>query len=81
MEDLADVVAGVATAWRWRADADAVAGAGAGRRESFDRGAELGRVVGVDEPFVADCISPAAAETLFVNEEIAQPVQEDASLG
>lgn len=73
----ADVAGGEATACRWRADADAVPG---GRRGSVT-GAEAGRD-GFVAPFEAgDEISPAAAETLLVNEEIAQPVHEAASLG
>lgn len=73
----AEVAGGEATACRWRADADAVPGSLLGS----DVGAEA--VCGV---FVApfetdDVISPAAAETLLVNDEMAQPVHEAASLG
>ena len=70
---------GVATACLCRADAEAVPGAG--RRISLVKGVELGRGVGEAAPFALGWISPTAAETLFVNEEMAQPVQEAASLG
>ena len=33
------------------------------------------------DPLVLDCISPDVAETLFVKDDIAHPVQEAASLG
>ena len=72
-----EVAGGEATACRWRFDADAVIGAG--RRISLVAGTELGRgAMGVVVPL--DCISPAVEETLFVNEEMAQPVHEAASL-
>ena len=70
---------GVATAWRCNTDAEAVPGAGL--RTSLVKGAEFGRDVGAAVPFELGWISPAAAETLLVNEEMAQPVQEAASLG
>lgn len=70
---------GVATACRCNVDAEAVPGADL--RISFVRGAEFGRELGAAEPLELGWISPAAAETLLVNDEIAQPVQEAASLG
>lgn len=71
-----DDIGGDATAWRWSADADAVA---AGRRVSLTTGIEAGRGAGAS-PLEVAWISPAADETLLVKEEIAQPVQEAASL-
>lgn len=79
MEVRAEVAGGDATACLWRADADAVPGA----RLGSDVGAEAGRE-GLATPFAFagdDEISPAADETLLVNEEIAQPAHEAASLG
>lgn len=78
MDVRVETAGGVAIACRWRTDADAVLGAR--RRTSLVCGAEGGRgAVPLEMEF--DWISPAAEETLFVNEEIAQPVQEAASLG
>ncbi len=70
---------GVATACRCNADAEAVPGTGL--RTSLVKGAELERDVGAGDTFELFWISPVAAETLLVNEEIAQPVQDAASLG
>lgn len=72
-----EVAGGEATACRCSVEADAVMGAG--RRISLVAGTELGRAAGVAVPL--DWISPAADETLFVNDEIAQPVHDAASLG
>ena len=73
----ADVAGGEMTAWRCRAEAEAVPG---GLRDSVVRGAEEGRA-GLDAAFRSAVISPTAVETLLVKEEMAQPVQEAASLG
>ena len=54
---------------------------GTRRRASFGMGAELGRVAETGVPLELGSISPAAVEILLVNEEIAQPAQEAASLG
>ena len=70
---------GVATAWRCNEDAEAVPGDGF--RTSLVRGAEFGRDVGAAALFELGWISPTTVETLLVNEEMAQPVQEAASLG
>ena len=61
-----------------RADADAVVPGVL--RGSVGGGREEGRG-GWEEPLALDWISPAAVESVLVNEEIAQPVQEAASLG
>ena len=74
-----DSAGGVATASRCKADAEAVPGAGL--RTSLVKGVGLGRVVGAAAPFAFGWISPTAAETLFVKDEMAHPVQEAASLG
>jgi len=58
---------------------DAEAVIGAGRRTSLVAGTELGRVTCVAA--LLDWISPAVDETLFVNEEMAQPAHDAASLG
>lgn len=73
----AEVAGGEMTAWRCRADAEAVPG---GLRDSVVKGAEEGRA-GLGVPLGLVVISPTAAETLLVKEEMAQPVQEAASLG
>ncbi len=77
----AEVGRGEMTAWRWRAEAEAVPG---GLRGSVLKGAEEGRA-GLAEPlgfgFGFVVISPTAEETLLVKEEMAQPVQDAASLG
>jgi len=75
----AEAAGGEETACRCSADAEAEAVPAAGRRTSFAVGAEFGRAAGTDVPFEAGCISPAAVETLLVNEEIAQPAQEATS--
>ncbi len=72
-----DAAEGEATACRWRTDAEADPSV---RRGSVGNGAEVG-CVAFEVPFAEDVISPAAAETLLVNEEMAQPAQEAASLG
>ena len=77
MDVRAEVAGGEITAWRCRADAEAVLGA---LRDSVVRGADEGRA-GLGVPFGLVDISPTAAETLLVKEEMAQPVQEAASLG
>jgi hypothetical protein len=63
----------VATACRCKAEAEAVPGV---RRGSVVDGAEEGR----GGPLESDVISPAAAETLLVKEEMAQPAHDAASL-
>ena len=75
----AEVMGGEATACRCNAEAEDVFGGG--RRTSFVAGAEVGRVVGAEDPFVAACISPAAEEILLVKEDIAQPAHPLPSLG
>ena len=70
---------GDATACRCSADADAVPGVGL--RTSLVKGVELGRIVGSAATIALGCISPTAAETLFVKDEMAHPVQEAASFG
>jgi hypothetical protein len=55
--------------------------AGFGRRRSLDKGAELGRASKAGVPFKVGWISPAAVDTLFVNDEMAHPVHEAGSLG
>ena len=71
---------GVATTWRCTADAEAVPGAGF--RAALVDSVEFGRDVGAAAaPLELGWISPAAAGTLFVNDEIAQLVHEAASLG
>lgn len=44
-------------------------------------GVELGLASGTVIPFAAGCISPTAVDTLLVNDEMAHPVQDAASLG
>jgi len=75
----AEVAGGEMTAWRWSAEAEVVPGPG-GLRGSVVKGAEDGRA-GLAEPLGLVVISPTAEDTLFVKEEMAQPVQEAASLG
>lgn len=68
---------GEVTAWRWRADTEGFEGRGTGAG-GFG-GALLGRSSA--EPLLFDDVmSPVAADILFVNEEIAQPVHEAASV-
>jgi len=73
----AEVAGGEMTAWRCRAEAEAVPRA---FRGSAVRGAEEGRA-GPGVPLALAVISPAAVEILLVKEEMAQPVQDAASLG
>ena len=75
----AEFAGGEITACRCSVDAEAVPWFG--RRPSLVNGTELGRADGFDVPFAVGWISPTAAETLLVKEEIAQPVQDAASLG
>ena len=70
---------GVATACLCSADAEAVPDAGL--LISLVEGAEFEREARAVDPLELGWISPTAAETLLVNEEMAQPVQEAASLG
>ena len=63
------------TACLCKADAEAVPGV---RFASLPRGADDDLVVG--GVMEAACISPAAVDILFVNDEIAHPAQEAASL-
>lgn len=74
-----EVAGGEVTACRWRVDADAVTGFG--RRVSFGVGMEFDRGFGGAVPLEDVWISPVAEATLLVNDDIAQPVQEAASLG
>jgi len=74
----AEVAGGEITAWRWSAEAEAVPGA---FRGSAVRGADADRAgAGAGAPLALAVISPAVVEILLVKEEIAQPVQEAASL-
>lgn len=75
----AEFAAGETTICRCNADAEAVPGFG--RRGSLVNRRELGRADGFGVPFAVGWMSPVAAETLLVKEEMAQPVQEAASLG
>ncbi len=77
MDVRAEVAGGEMTAWRWRTDAEAVPGS---FRGSAVRGTDEGRA-GPVTPLALVVISPEAVEILLVKEEMAQPVQEAASLG
>lgn len=66
---------GEVTAWRWRFDADAV-----GALFASGPGDAVRAGVLAPDPFAAVCMSPAAEDSLFVNDEIAHPVQPEDSL-
>lgn len=68
-------------AWRWRADAEAEARTGAltGLVSSVEGG--RARVLAEAATEEEGSMSPAAVDILFVNEEMAQPVHDAASLG
>lgn len=70
---------GTATACLCNADAEAVPETG--RRVSLAKGAEFRGDARDGAPFEPGWISPAAAETLFVKEEMAQPAHDAVSLG
>ncbi len=79
MDVRVEAVGGEVTAWRWRAEADVVVGR---RRGSAMRGAEEERGALAEVPLgAAVVISPWAAESLLVKEEMAHPAHEAASLG
>lgn len=74
-EGVDDDEAGVLRVWRWRVDAEVVWESVAGRLV-VDAGVEEAEpLAGVEDE---DWISPTAAESLLVNEEMAQPAHEAA---
>lgn len=72
-----DVGGGDVIAWRWSADAEADARTGTLTALVSSVGGGSARVLADEE----GSMSPAAVEILLVNEEMAQPVQDAASLG
>lgn len=78
MEVRVEVGGGDVMAWRWRADAEAEARTGAltGLISNVE-GGRARELAGEAE----GSMSPAAVEILLVNEEMAQPVHDAASLG
>ena len=78
MEVRVEVGGGDVMAWRWRADAEAEARTGTLTALVSSVGGGRARVLADEED---GSMSPAAVEILLVNEEMAQPVQDAASLG
>lgn len=68
-------------AWRWSADAEAEARTGTFNVLVSNDGVGRARVLADGVAEDEGSMSPAAVEILLVNEEMAQPVQDAASLG